>query len=105
MLHGTPHADYPNSPRVNTRCKETGPRNVTLILDWTSENSVSYNVSVVPQVLISFTASLSVQLTVLYNVLYNVSVVSTLCGQNSATTSIGLKYGEHAINGYNMHAY
>ena len=68
--------------------------NVTVILEWTPENGMSYNVSVVPQVAVRFTGDRSVQLTASYNTVYNVSVVATLCGRNNATTATGLSYGE-----------
>ena len=66
---------------------------VTLCLEWSTKNGVSYNVSVDPTRFVNYTGKDSAQLTVSYNIMYNVSVVASLCGKNSATFSVQ-KYGE-----------
>ena len=80
-------------PRASVSLKQMETDSVTVILEWVQENGTSYNVSVVPQASIRFTRSTSIQLTVLYNVLYNVSIVASLCGQNTTGISV-LSYGE-----------
>ena len=70
------------TPPSVMRSEQFRADNVTIILEWSQDNygTLSYHVSVTPQVDIRFTGSTSVQLTVSYNILYNVSVVATLCG-------------------------
>lgn len=87
----------PAEPEVK-KTELLGITNVTVILEWTQEDGVYYNVSVVPPTASVFTGSTSLHLTVSYNTSYNVSVVATsFCGQNSATTVIVLtqSYGEY----------
>ena len=67
---------------------------VTVNLDWTEEDEVSYNVSVTPApLMIRQVCSTCVELTVPYNIVYNVSVLSTLCGRNTTATVVELIYG------------
>ena len=72
--------------------KQFGVDNVTVILEWIHENATSYTLSTIPQVAIR-NQTTSVQMTLSYNTLYNVSVVATLCGQNTTIVSV-LSYGE-----------
>ena len=76
-----------------------GTDNVTVTLELIAnqEAGVSYDVSVVPQVLSEFIDSTVVQLRVAYNAIYNVNIVSTLCGQHFATTMLEISYGESCI--------
>ena len=87
---------HPSPPAVNIRANSErfGSNAVTLILEWTQENSYSYNISAAPQVAIRSIGSTSVQLAVPYNTLLNVSITALLCGQKHATTSITLVYSE-----------
>ena len=64
---------------------------MTAILEWGQEDSVFYDVSVVPNVTVRLNGSTSAQLTVSYNITYIVSVVATLCGR-SATYVTELHY-------------
>ena len=71
-----------------------GEDNVTVSLEWAHENGVMYHVDVIPQVPIRFLRSSTIiLLTVLYNMLYNVTVVGSLCGQNSTQSVIEIYLG------------
>ena len=91
------------SPNVqlNIRPVRFGNDNVTVIVEWTKEDHVSYHVEVVPQVLEEYydeDASVEmVQVTVDYNVHYNVSVLATLCGESSIDV-IEIYYGQTPTN-------
>ena len=69
--------------------------NILVVLDWTSENGVSYNVTAIPHVAVVFNASTSVQLALHYNTQYNVSILATLCGERNAVY-YNLNIGESA---------
>ena len=88
-------ADYPNRPEVTTSVIEHGAHNATILLEWTPEKSVTYNVSVEPQVAtISLITMSSAHLTLSYNTYHNASITATSCGQNSIYTVVKLHYGE-----------
>ena len=74
--------------------------NVLVMLDWTPEDGVSYNITTIPPVAVIFNASTSVQLTFCYNVQYNVSILATLCEQNNATIAV-----YHVLNKFGKSAY
>ena len=80
---------------ADTEVLQFGTHNITVFLEWTQEDGVSYNVSSLPQVALKFTRNTSVQLTVSYNIQYNVNIVAfeSFCGQKSATTAVELKFG------------
>ena len=87
--------------KIKANSEQFGTDAVTLVLEWTQENSslsYSYNVSAAPdpQLATKFIGSTSVQLTVPYNTLFNVSVTASenLCGQIHVTTEITLLYSE-----------
>ena len=67
---------------------------VSVTLEWTAKNGVSYVVSVNPETTISYTGKRSTQLIVLYNTKYNVSVVASLCGINQEVYSTIIEYGK-----------
>ena len=67
---------------------------VSVTLEWTTKNGISYSVSVNPETAISYTGERSAQLGVLYNTKYNVSVVASLCGIDQAVYSITTNYGK-----------
>ena len=69
---------------------------VTLYLEWSTKNGVSYTVDVYPTTFVNYTGKDSAQLTVSYNIIYNVSVATSLCGKNSTTFNVQ-KYGKVAI--------
>ena len=85
--------DHPHPPEVNVT-SNLSSNSVTVNLDWIEEDGVSYNVSVTPPLMIRQVCSTCVELTVLYNIVYNVSVLSTLCGCNTAATVIKLIYSK-----------
>ena len=70
-----------------------GEDNVTVSIDWANENGVMYHVDVSPQVPIRLLRSTIVLLTVLYNTLYNVTVVGSLCEQNSTQSIVEIYFG------------
>ena len=63
-------------------------------LTWREEIGASYNITVVPQVVMNFTGQAAVQLMVFYNIIYNVTVVIIVCGQTIAVTMTKLQYGQ-----------
>ena len=67
---------------------------IVITVEWTVENGAFNSLSVTPQALetVNFRPS-SRQLMLSYNVSYSVSVVASLCGQNTSH-SIELHYGE-----------
>ena len=88
---------YPDAPEVDTPIVlEFGAYNVAVMIQWTNENTsiLSYTLDIVPCANITEIEAGSVQLQVLYNTIYNVSIISTLCGVNSAVTSVMLNYGK-----------
>ena len=85
--------DHPHPPEVNITSNLSSD-SVTVNLDWTEEDGVSYNVSVTPPLMIRQVCSNCVELTVPYNIVYNVSVLSTLCGRNTAATVVELIYSK-----------
>ena len=66
---------------------------VSVTLEWTAKNGISYIVSVNPETAINYTQK-SVQLSVLYDTKYNVSVVASLCGVNQTVYSTIINYGK-----------
>ena len=71
-----------------------GQDSITVILKWTSEDSVSYNVRVVPEVDVIFNGTECVQLMLTYNMLYTVSLEATQCGGDATSTTIELNYSK-----------
>lgn len=76
---------------------------VLVVLDWSPEDGVSYNITTIPPVAVVFNASTSVQLTFRYNTQYNVSILTFLCGQMFTALAVNrdLKFGE-SINAYQL---
>ena len=91
------------SPNVqlNIRPVRFGNDNVTVIVEWTKEDHVSYHVEVVPQVLEGYydedATVQMVQVTVDYNIHYNVRVLATICGESSIDV-IEIYYGQTPTN-------
>lgn len=74
-----------------------GTENITVLLDWTEELHVLYNITVTApdlERLVRLVESSSAQLTLSYNTVYSVRFVATLCGQNS-TNNFKLQYGKY----------
>ena len=83
---------YTPTLRVSDERYETD--NVTVIVEWTSQEHVTYTTSVSPLTSVTVTGSSSRQLTISYNTNYNLSVeAAPPCGPNP-TAVITLNYGE-----------
>ena len=69
---------------------------VSVILEWTAKNGISYSVSANPETAINYTGpgKRSAQLSALYNKKYNVCVVASLCGINQEVCSTIINYGK-----------
>ena len=85
----------PSKPEVSL-IEEFGVDNVTVFLQWTSEEIsnplVTYHVSVEPMAQIS-TGNGRANLTLLYNTLYKVNVVADFCGRRNANATLLKNYG------------
>ena len=90
---------YPDFPEVDdAEILQYGTDNVLVVIQWSHQSIVSYNVNTIPQVLnATFIERTRIQMLVFYNTLYNVSITATLCGQNNATTIVMLNYGRFNI--------
>ena len=64
-------------------------------MQWEEQDNVLYSSSIFPsrETTIKFIGSTRVQVTVAYNTRYNLSIIGTLCGQNT-TEVIELHFGE-----------
>ena len=91
--------------------EEFGKDGVIVTLEWTEENSLYlYNVSVSPQLEVTFIGRVGIQLKVPYNSLYNVSVVAVppCPHQNEIVNKFagpGLHYSEYQQYYQYMHMY
>ena len=95
MLTASHYNNYYNNYYVSVTpilnfSKQFGPNNnIVVTLAWFHKNGVSYSISVDPEVDINYIEENdSAQLILLYNTKYNVSVIASLCGKNSTTSSI-----------------
>ena len=66
---------------------------VTMTLQWSILNGVSYVINIYPQVAVNYTGRNTAQLIVFYNIIYNISIMASLCGTNRTTFSV-VKYGK-----------
>ena len=57
-----------------------------MVIEWTPESMVAYNISTFPKVLTTFTGEVTVKLIIPYNVQLTVNISATLCGQEITTT-------------------
>ena len=71
---------------------------ITVLLEWMAENGVAYNASSFPQVPIAKFSDTSIELGVFYNINYAVTVLATLCGQNTVNTTLTIYFGEGVNN-------
>ena len=71
------------------------PDTIAIIVHWEKQDNVLYISTISPsaEVTVRFITSTRIQVTVAYNTPYNLSIVGTLCGQNT-TEVIELHYGE-----------
>ena len=92
------HTDILNSPEIDSLEElEYTEDTVTVFLNWTHQSDVSYHINVFSPIQGERTIRSEhahVNLLLTYNALFNVSVTAILCGQTSATTVVGLNYGE-----------
>jgi hypothetical protein len=63
-------------------------KDISVTLEWTHTNGVSYSISVEPEVAVNYTGRSSAQITVSYDTKYNVSVVASLCGETTTYFAI-----------------
>ena len=84
---------------IRLRSEQFEIDNVTINLDWNgSDSQVFYNVTISPQLSVTFNGSTSIELMVHYNTFYNVSVTPYLCRLVGTTTLIQLNYSECIIS-------
>ena len=77
--------------------EQYGTDNVAVTLEWTKQQLVSYNITIIPDTVVqesSENGRLWAQLTVAYNITYTVKFVASHCGHN-ATKAFELLYGEY----------
>ena len=72
---------------------------IKVFLEWMAESSagVTYNVSIIPQVPITKVSGASAELKVSYNTSYHLTVLATLCEQNSANLTLEVHFGECSV--------
>ena len=74
--------------------------NITVLVQWTNEEGVFYNITAIPSLLLPVTklSNNTALFTVSYNTMYNVSIDASRCGQTmSSTNVIQLHYGRKDI--------
>ena len=85
-------------PVVQVSSEQFGSDNVTVILEWPNEEGgVSYSASVTPESLLAEMLTgngTRIKLVLLYNIQYNLSIIASLCEEDSATSITELNYGE-----------
>ena len=70
---------------------------IIVALEWMAENGVIYNVSIIPPVPFTKISGTNVELRVSYNTSYSVTVLATLCGQNSTNSTLEILFGECSV--------
>lgn len=81
-----------------TRKHMLGGDNVTVILNGTQEDGLSYDIIIHPPAPIRLRVSNSFELKVAYNTSYNVSVVPSFCGEKGAAEIFNLHFGKFAYS-------
>ena len=71
---------------------------IAVIIEWTQQEGVSYNITIVPTAPMVYTGSTSVQVIVSYNTEYNVSLEASAVCQSIVSSNISLFYGESLLN-------
>ena len=85
---------YPHPPKINRVNPELfGEDNVTISLEWTNSIEIAYYINITPPVPIMHHGKTNASVTVLYNTPYNVSMVGSLCGQNSTHSATEIYFG------------
>ena len=67
---------------------------IAVIIEWTQQKGVSYNIAIVPMVPMIYTGSTSVQFIASYNIEYNVSLEASAVYQSIVSSNITLFYGK-----------
>ena len=67
---------------------------IAVIIEWTQQEGVSYNITIVPLVPMIYTGSTSVQLIASYNIEYSVSLEASTACQSIVSSNITLFYGK-----------
>ena len=70
---------------------------IIVLVEWTQEEGVSYNITITPMVPIIFTGRTSVQLILAYHMEYNLSLEAFAACRSVAPSHIQLFYGESSI--------
>ena len=88
---------YYNIPNAVTTAMDISEQieasHVTLTLQWSTINGVTYAINIDPQVAVNYTGRNTAQLRVFYNIIYNISIMASLCGTNRTTFCV-IKYGK-----------
>ena len=88
------------TPRLKVIEEQYGIDSVTVTMEWTQHNDVTYyTAKVSPMVPLMSVRDTSRQLTILYNVMYNFSVVAATPFRNSTSSTI-IYYGEDQLQSY-----
>ena len=80
------------TPHVNAT-KEFGPKAITVTLEWTNVNGVSYIIDVDSMVAVNYSRKNAAKLVMMYDKEYDVGVIASLCGTNR-TTMITINQGK-----------
>ena len=67
---------------------------IAVIIEWTQQEGVSYNITIVPTVPMVYTGSTSVQVIASYNTEYSVSLEASAVCQSIVSSNITLFYGK-----------
>lgn len=85
----------PSGPTIISISEEYRAENITVLVEWTQEEGVSYNITIIPMPIpTTFTGRTRVQLIVLYNIEYNMSLEAVAVCQSVASSHVRLFYGE-----------
>ena len=88
-------ADYRLSTEQVNLADHLGIDYVTVTLEWTPVENMTYSVSISPPADVLFARNTSWNLTLSYNTSYSVNIHATYCGySNNIITTQMLKYGE-----------
>ena len=93
MTRGLLLTDFAN-PRIISLSEEHRTNNVSVTMEWISEEGVQYIISVTPSASITVIGSIIVELLLLYNTEYNVSMEAAAACQRIAPSNVRLFYGE-----------
>ena len=102
-IHANIIIDFPlYTPKLRVSDERYEADNVTVTVEWTPQEGVTYTTSVSPLTSIAITGNSSRQLTIPYNTNYNVSVEAA---PPCSTAVITLNYGEIQLHNYTKSSY